>query len=144
MIQRFHNHTQLLKAHNRASHHLEEGTMKLATGILAGVLAVMLGLSGCATSGSSGGEGPATGNFLILNDQLVAQIKDGVSTKEDVKALLGAPWRIGGAKEFPGLTAEHEVWSYSAATQTNAFGLGVVFKNGIVEAHSKNVQPIAR
>lgn len=118
--------------------------MKLATGILAGVLAVMLGVSGCATSGSSSGEGPATGNFLILNDQLVAQIKDGVSTKEDIKALFGTPWKTGGAKEFPGLEADMEMWCYSARTQTIGHGLCLAFKNGIVQSHDRQSIPIKR
>lgn len=118
--------------------------MKLATGILAGVLAVMLGLSGCATSGSSSGGGPATGNFLILNDQLVAQIKDGVSTKEDIKALFGTPWRTGGAKEYPGLAADREMWCYSAATQTHGHGLCMEFKDGIVQSHDRQSIPIKR
>lgn len=115
--------------------------MNFTTGILACVLAVMLGVSGCATSGSSSGGGPATGSFLILNDQLMAQIKDGVSTKEDVKGLFGNPVRIQGYQDFPGLTPDMEVWSYSAATQTHGVGLGIVFKNSIVESHSRQFIP---
>jgi hypothetical protein len=118
--------------------------MKLTTGVLAGVLAVMLGLSGCASSGASGGAAPATGNFLILNDQLVAQIKDGVSTKEDVKALFGDPKTIGGQKEYPTLPADMEMWVYQAATQTHGYGLAVAFKNGIVQYHEKQAIPIKR
>jgi len=118
--------------------------MKLATGILAGVLAVMLGVIGCATSGSSSGGGPATGQFLILNDQLVAQIKDGVSTKEDVKALLGNPGGISTKKEVPDLPADMETWAYVSTTQTHAYALVVIFKNNIVLSHNKNVRPIVR
>jgi hypothetical protein len=115
--------------------------MKLTTGVLAGVLAVMLGMSGCAASGSSGGTAPATGNFLILNDGLVAQIKDGVSTKEDIQALFGTPWKMGGPKEFPGLAEGQEMWCYSAGTQTHGHGLCTAFKNGIVVEHLKTSQP---
>ena len=115
--------------------------MKLATGIVIGMCAIMLGLGGCATSGSSGGTAPATGNFLILNDQLVAQIKDGVSTKEDIKALFGNPWKTGGSKEFPGLAEDQEMWCYSAGTQTHGHGLCMAFKNGIVVEHVKTAQP---
>jgi outer membrane protein assembly factor BamE (lipoprotein component of BamABCDE complex) len=129
---------------NRAFHHCEEGTIKLTTGVLAGVLAVMLGLSGCATPGSSSGGGPATGQFLILNDQLVAQIKDGVSTKDDVKGLLGNPGGISTKKDVPDLPADAETWAYVATTQTEAHALVVIFKNGIVLSHNKNVQPIRR
>jgi outer membrane protein assembly factor BamE (lipoprotein component of BamABCDE complex) len=125
-----------------AAHYIQEGIMKLAAGILAGVLAVLLGLSGCATSGSSSGGGPATGQFLILNDQLVAQIKDGVSTKDDVKGLLGNPGGISTRKEVPDLPADMETWAYVATTQTHAYALVVIFKNGIVLSHNKNVQPI--
>ena len=118
--------------------------MKLAAGILAGVLSVMLGVSGCATSGASSGAGPATGQFLILNDQLVAQIKDGVSTKDDVKGLLGNPGGISTKKEVPDLPADMETWAYIATTQTHAYALVVIFKNGIVLSHNKNIQPIVR
>jgi len=118
--------------------------MKLATGILAGVLAVMLGMSGCATSGSSSGGGPATGQFLILNDQLVAQIKDGVSTKEDVRALFGNPGGISTKKEVPDLPADMETWAYVSTTQTHAYALVVIFKNNIVLSHNRNAQPIVR
>jgi hypothetical protein len=114
--------------------------MKLA-GILTIVLAVLLGISGCASSGSSSGTAPATGNFLILNDQLVAQIKDGVSTKEDIKALFGTPWKTGGTKEFAGLPADQEMWCYQAATQTHGHGLCMAFKDGIVVEHSKSATP---
>jgi len=118
--------------------------MNFATAILAGVLTVMLGVSGCASSGASGGGSPATGNFLILNDQLVVQIKDGVSTKEDIKALFGAPWRTGGSKDFPGLAADREMWCYSARTQTHGHGLCVEFKDGIVQSHDRQSAPIKR
>ena len=118
--------------------------MKLATGILAGVLAVMLGVSGCASSGASGGGAPATGNFLILNDQLVAQIKDGVSTKEDVKSLFGDPKSTGGQKEYPALSADMEMWCYQATTQTHGHGLCLVLKNGIVQEHSRQAIPLKR
>lgn len=118
--------------------------MKLAAGILTSVLAVMLGLSGCAASGPSSGGGPATGQFLIMNDQLVAQIKDGVSTRDDVKGLLGNPGGVSTKKEVPDMPADMEVWAYTAVTQTHAHALVVIFKNGIVQSHSKNVQPIAR
>ena len=118
--------------------------MNLASGLLAVVLIVMFGVSGCATSGSSSGGGPATGQFLILNDQLVAQIKDGVSTRDDVKGLLGNPGGISTKKEVPDLPADMETWAYVATTQTHAHALVVIFKNGIVLSHNKNVQPIAR
>lgn len=118
--------------------------MERTTGILISVLAVMLGLSGCATSGSSSGGGPASGQFLIMNDQLVAQIKDGVSTKDDVKGLLGSPGTVITKKEAPDMPADMEGWSYSAVTQTHAHALFVMFKNGTVQSHSKSVQPIAR
>jgi len=118
--------------------------MNRAAGILVIVCAVMLALNGCAAPGSSSGGGPATGQFLILNDQLVAQIKDGVSTKEDVRALLGNPGGITTKKEVPDLPADMEAWAYVATTQTHAHALAIVFKNGIVLSHNKNVQPIAR
>jgi len=115
--------------------------MHLVTGMLAGVLAVLLGLSGCATSGTPTGGGPATGQFLILNDQLVAQIKDGVSTKEDVKALFGDLKTIGGQKEYPGLPAGMEMWCYQAATQTHGHALCIAFKDGIVQSHDRQAIP---
>ena len=118
--------------------------MKLATGIVIGMCVAMLGLGGCAVPGSSSGGGPATGQFLILNDQLVAQIKDGVSTKDDVKGLLGNPGGISTKKEVPDLPADMETWAYIATTQTHAYALVVIFKNGIVLSHNKNVQPIVR
>jgi len=118
--------------------------MKRTAGILAVVFAVMIGLGGCATSGASRGGGPATGQFLILNDQLVAQIKDGVSTKDDVKGLLGNPGGISTKKDVPDLPADTETWAYIATTETEAHALIVIFKNGIVQSHGKNVQPIAR
>jgi hypothetical protein len=125
-------------------HHPEEGTMKLAAGVLTGVLAVMLGVNGCASSGASTGGGPATGQFLILNDQFVVQIKDGVSTKDDVKGLLGNPGGISTKKDTPDLPADMETWAYVATTQTEAHALVIIVKNGIVLSHNKNVQPIAR
>lgn len=118
--------------------------MKLAAGILTSVLAVILGLSGCAAPGSSSGGGPASGQFLILNDQLVAQIKDGASTKDDVKGLLGSPGAVTTKKEAPDMPADWETWTYTAVTQTHAHALAIIFKNGIVLSHSKNVQPIIR
>lgn len=117
--------------------------MKLA-GILTVILAVVLGLSGCAASGSTSGGGPATGQFLILNDQLVAQIKDGVSTKEDVRALFGNPGGISTKKEVPDLPADMETWAYVSTTQTHAYALVVIFKNNIVLSHNRNAQPIGR
>ena len=118
--------------------------MKLATGIVISICAVMLGLGGCATSGTSSSGGPATGQFLILNDQLVAQIKDGVSTKDDVKGLLGNPGVVSTKKEVPDMPPDMETWTYISTTQTEAHALVVMFKNGVVLAHSKNVQPIRR
>lgn len=118
--------------------------MKLAAGILTSILAVMLGLSGCATSGSSSGEGPASGQFLIMNDQLVAQIKDDVSTRDDVKGLLGSPGAVTTKKEAPDMPADMEAWTYTAVTQTHAYALVVMFKNGIVQSHSKAIHPIRR
>ena len=144
MIERFRNNSQSSTVCCRDSRVLEEDTMNFAAAILAGVLAVMLGLSGCATSGSSSGGGPATGQFLILNDQLVAQIKDGVSTKEDVRALLGNPGGVSTNKEVPDLPADMETWAYVSTTQTHAYALIVMFKNNIVLSHNRNVQPIAR
>ena len=118
--------------------------MKRTAGILVVVLAAVLGLSGCAASGPSSGGGPASGQFLIMNDQLVAQIKDGVSTKDDVKGLLGNPGAVITKKEAPDMPDDMEGWSYSAVTQMHAHALFVMFKNGIVQSHSKTVAPIAR
>lgn len=114
--------------------------MKLA-GFLTVALTAALALNGCASSGASGG-GPATGQFLILNNQLVAQIKDGVSTKDDVRALLGNPGGISTKKDVPDLPPDVETWAYVATTQTEAHALVVIFKNNIVLSHNKNVQPI--
>ncbi len=117
--------------------------MNRAAGILVVVCAVMLALNGCAAPGSTGG-GPATGQFLILNDQLVAQIKDGVSTKDDVRALFGNPGGISTKKEVPDLPADMETWAYVATTQTHAVALVVMFKGNVVLSHNRNSQPIAR
>lgn len=119
--------------------------MNVARGLAIVLCAAMLGLGGCAGSGAaSKGGGPATGQFLILNDQLVGQIKNGVSTMDDVKGLVGSPGAVTTKKEAPAMSDDMEAWTYTAVTQTHATALVVMFKNGIVQAHSRNTQPIHR
>lgn len=118
--------------------------MKFAQGLAIVMCAAILGLVGCSTSGGARGGGPAAGQFLILNDQLVGQIKDGASTKEDVKGLLGNPGSITTKKEAPDMAEDMEVWAYTAITQTDATALVVMFKNGVVQSHSRSTQPIQR
>ena len=74
----------------------------------------------------------------------MAQIKDGVSTKDDVKGLLGSPGVITTKKEAPNLSEDMEFWTYTAVTQTHAHALVFLFKSGIVKEHSKNVEAMKR
>ena len=61
------------------------------------ILTLMAFLSGCVS----------TGNQAILNQSNVAKIKEGISTKADVKAAVGEPMQV---TPFP----EGELWYYSA------------------------------
>ncbi len=83
------------------------------------VLLLMFLLSGCASSG----------NPAVLDQAAVGQIKEGVSTKEDVSRLLGKPNTMGrGAGTLPGVTSlpltlqgNYEVWIYQhVSVETDA------------------------
>ena len=69
----------------------------------------------------------SSGNPSIRDEAAISQIKTGVTTKEDVRKLLGKPNSVGkGSGSFPGgtmptgnpaapltLNSSYEVWSYS-------------------------------
>jgi hypothetical protein len=75
------------------------------------VLAILffLVLSGCLSSG----------NPSIIDQTVVGQIKEGITTKDEVMKLLGKPNSVGrGSGTFPGMAAfpmsvpKYEVWTY--------------------------------
>ena len=51
------------------------------------------------------------GNSAVMDDALIANIKEGVSSKADIRALLGEPSKV----EFAGATGNLEVWKYMYA-----------------------------
>ncbi len=87
--------------------------------ILSFIIPFFLILSGCVSGG----------NPSILDQTAVGQIKEGVTTKDEVMKLLGKPNSVGrGSGTFPGMVPalpavplKYEVWTYQhVSVETDA------------------------
>ncbi|HEX9136232.1 MAG TPA: hypothetical protein VF905_04700 [Nitrospirota bacterium] len=90
------------------------------------IVLICLLLSGCSQQIVTHFENPTTGAFTEVNS-LERNLKRGVSTKSDVRQVLGAPMGSGNAV-FPTDPTAREVWFYQDIQLTDIKGLEQIIR----------------
>lgn len=92
---------------------------------------VVLGLGCCMAFAASGADAPVSKSTGTINSQQIAAVKAGISTKNQIQALLGAPWRVVQFNDcgmaMPGQA--DETWDYRGTDSNGTYRLHIEFND---------------